>query len=75
MWLLGIRPSSRLSTGRRTFGDDLSGLGVVVEEEHDAGEYVFVDSADIFDEAIDWRKQLEAKTRDFGKLSARYVTG
>jgi hypothetical protein len=57
------------------FGEDLSGLGVVAEEEDEEGDYLNVESADIFSEPIDWRKQLEAKNRDFGKLSAQYVIG
>jgi hypothetical protein len=57
------------------FGEDLSGLGIAEEEADYEGEYIWVDSASIFREPIDWRKRLEAKNPDFGKLSARYVTG
>jgi hypothetical protein len=66
---------SVLSQWRNTFGDDLSGLAVVVEEEDEEGDYLDVESADIYRAIIDWRKQLEMKDRDFDKLSARYVTG
>jgi hypothetical protein len=66
---------SVLDRARQAFGEDLSGLGVVAEEKHPEGEYLNIESADIFSEPIDWRKQLQAKNRDFGKLSARYVTG
>jgi hypothetical protein len=61
---------SVLDHARHVFGEDLSGLGVVAEEEDEEGDYLDVESADIFSEPIDWRKQLEAKNRDFGKLSA-----
>jgi hypothetical protein len=66
---------SVLSQWRNTFGDDLSGLAVVVEEKDEEGDYLDVESADIYCKIIDWRKQLERKNRDFDKLSARYVTG
>jgi hypothetical protein len=66
---------SVLNRARHDFGEDLSGLSVVAEEKQPEGEYWDVESAEIFSQPIDWRKQLEAKNRDFGKLSARYVTG
>ena len=64
-----------LSQSADSFGDDLSGLAVVIEEEDEEGDYLDVESADIYREIIDWREQLEMKNRDFDKLSARYVTG
>jgi hypothetical protein len=67
---------SVLDRARGTFGEDLSGLAVVVEEK-DEEDYYYLDVewVDIFGEPIDWRKQLEAKNRDFSNLAARYVTG
>jgi hypothetical protein len=64
-----------LVRARAAFGGDVSGLAVVAEEPHDQGEYLGVEFADIAAEPIDWRKQLEAKNRDFINLSARYVSG
>jgi hypothetical protein len=66
---------SVLDHARHVFGEDLSRLGVVAEEEDEEGDYLDVESADIFSEPIARRKQLEAKNRDFDKLSAQYVTG
>jgi hypothetical protein len=68
---------SELNRARQAFGENLSGLSVVKEERFDESqeEYVAVDSAEIFREAIDWRRQLEAKNRDFQNLSGRYTTG
>jgi hypothetical protein len=62
-----MRSSDRLLLATKT--SDTSSFA------HRVGEYVIVDSADIYAEPIEWRKDLEAKNRDFGKLSARYVTG
>jgi hypothetical protein len=68
---------SELDRARQTFGEDLSGLSVVKEEKADGyeAEYLSIDSAEMFREPIDWRRQLEAKNRDFHNLSARYITG
>jgi hypothetical protein len=69
---------SVLDHAHGAFGKDLSGLSVAAEdaEREDHEEYYrVIDSASIFSEPIDWRKRLEAKNRDLGKLSARYVTG
>jgi hypothetical protein len=49
-------------------------FGLAEEEDHEEYHRV-VDSASIFSKPIDWRKCLEAKNRDFGKLSTRYITG
>ncbi len=65
---------SVLSQWRDVFGDDLSGLAVVVEEDEE-GDYLDVESADIYREVIDWRKQLEVKNWNFDNLAARYITG
>jgi hypothetical protein len=64
-----------LDRARDTFGEDLSGLAVVVEEKDEEDCYLDVEWADIFGEPIDWHRQLEAKNRDFSNLAARYVTG
>lgn len=60
---------------RATFGEDLSGIGVTAEDKDDEGDYRSVDSESIDVRLIEWRKGLKAKNRDFGKLSALYVTG
>jgi hypothetical protein len=57
------------------FGENLSGLAVVAEEQDDEGDYLDAEFADIAVEPIHWRHQLEAKNRDFVNLSARYVAG
>jgi hypothetical protein len=69
---------SALERARNTFGEELSILGVVAEESEveDHEEYHrTAESASLFSAPIDWRKQLEAKKRDVGKLSVRYVSG
>jgi len=67
---------SVLDRARGTLGEDLSGLAVVTEEKDEEQDgYLDVEWADIFGEPIDWRKQPEAKNRDFSNLAARYVTG
>lgn len=66
---------SVLDRARGTFGNDLSGLAVVKEEKDEELDYLDIEWADIFDEPIAWRKQLEAKNRDFINLAARYVAG
>jgi hypothetical protein len=64
-----------LDRARASLGDDLSGLAVVAEEEHDDVEYLDVAFADIVAEPIEWRQQLEAKNQGFDNLSAGYVMG
>jgi hypothetical protein len=64
-----------MDRARHEFGEDLSRLSVVVEEQGEDVDYLDVESADIFIEPINWRKQLEAKNRDFSNLAARYVYG
>jgi hypothetical protein len=64
-----------LDRARGAFGEQLSGLAVVAEEEADDVEYLDVEFADIAVQPIEWRQQLEAKNRNLGSLSARYVTG
>ena len=59
---------------RAAFGEHLSGLSVVAEEKDREGDYPVVDSARIYIEPIEWRKHLEAKNRDFGRLPPLYVT-
>jgi hypothetical protein len=69
---------SALERARNTFGEELSGLSVVAEEpevEDHEEYYRTAESASIFSAPIDWCKQLEAKNREFGKLSVRYVSG
>jgi hypothetical protein len=66
---------SVLDNARQAFGENLSGLAVVAEEEDEEADYWDVESADIFREPIDWRKQLEEKNKDFSNLAARYVVG
>jgi Phage integrase, N-terminal SAM-like domain len=45
------------------------------EEKDEELDYLDIEWADIFDEPIAWRKQLEAKNRHFINLAARYVAG
>jgi hypothetical protein len=69
---------SVLDRGRSTFGNNLAGLCIAVEEAEREGDeeyYRVIDSTSIWSEPIDWRKRLESKNRDFGNLSAQYVTG
>ena len=54
-----------------TFGEDRYSIVITAEEE----EGIWEDSENINVELIKWRKGLEAKNGDFGKLSALYVTG
>jgi hypothetical protein len=65
---------SALERARGVIGEDLSGLAVVAEGEGEDVDYLDVESANIFREPIDWRKQLQAKNRDFSNLATRYVT-
>jgi hypothetical protein len=64
-----------LDRARGVFGEKLSGLAVVAEEQCDEGEYLDVQFADIAAEPIEWRQQLEAKNQGFDNLSAGYVMG
>jgi hypothetical protein len=64
-----------LDRARAAFGDDLSGLAVVAEEEADDVDYLDVTFGEIAAEPIEWRRQLETKNRNFANLSARYVAG
>jgi hypothetical protein len=57
------------------FGDMLSGLAVVAEEQSGEGDYLDVQFADIAAKPIEWRQQLEAKNQGFDNLSAGYVMG
>jgi hypothetical protein len=72
-----------LERARASFGEDFKTFegvklvaGNVVPEEEDHEEFFQpVESEEIFIKYIEWRKTLEIKNRDFGKLSARYMTG
>jgi hypothetical protein len=66
---------SAVDRARTAFGGGFSGLSVVRESKDHEGDFIALDSADIYIAPIDWRKQLEAKNRDFSNLSSRYVTG
>ena len=69
-----------LHRARASFGEGIEEFKLVeksdipVEDDHEEF-FPTVDSEDIFVGHIEWRKTLEVKNRNFGKLSARYVTG
>jgi hypothetical protein len=72
-----------LDRARAAFGEDFKSFegftlvaGNVVPQEEDCEEFLQpVESEQIYIKHIEWRKTLEIKNRNFGKLSARYVTG
>jgi hypothetical protein len=66
---------SAVDRARSAFAGGFSGLSVVKEAKDLEGDYLLVDSGDIYVAPINWRQQLETKNRNFGELSNQYVTG
>ena len=68
---------------RAAFGEDFKNFegfklvaGNIVAEEEDCEEFLQpVESEEIYMKYMGWRRGLEIKNRDFGRLSAQYVTG
>jgi hypothetical protein len=76
--IIGALDHARAAFGEgfKTFKGFKLLAGNVVSEAVDPREFLqAVDSEEIFIMHTEWRRTLEIKNRDFGNLSARYVTG